>query len=229
MLMRLKEPVLFINMKAYAEGIGSNALEIAKIAEQISKETGIEIVVVPQTSDIRLIAQNTGVRIFAQHIDDITPGAHTGSTLPEAIVSAGAIGTVLNHAEKRISIEKIESTIKRAKEVGLLVMCCAETLEKAIIIAELSTKPDYIALEPPELIGGDTSVSKARPELISNAAEELQRRKIPLIVGAGIKNAEDTKKALELGAKGAFVASGIVKAVNKEKAIRELVNGFLEV
>ena len=89
-------------------------------------------------------------------------------------------------------------------------------------------EPDMIAMEPPELIGGDISVSTARPEAIVETIEAVKSVKsVPVLVGAGIKNGQDVKKAIELGAKGVLVASGIVKAKDPKKAINDLVDGMM--
>ncbi len=41
-----------------------------------------------------------------------------------------------------------------------------------------------------------------------------------------MKDREDVKKAVELGAKGILVASGVVKSENPEEAISDLLMGF---
>ena len=100
------------------------------------------------------------------------------------------------------------------------VVCAKSDIEGAKLAA---CKPDYIAVEPPELIGGTISVSSTRPELIRSAV-----KKIPcsVLVGAGIKSGGDVRAALALGAKGILVASGVVKAPDPEKALRELAEAF---
>jgi len=45
-------------------------------------------------------------------------------------------------------------------------------------------------IEPPELVAGKISVSKAQPKLIEQIGKKLR---YPFLVGAGIKNAEDVK------------------------------------
>jgi len=101
-------------------------------------------------------------------------------------------------------------------------------IEDAEKIAYLN--PDFIAVEPPELIGGTVSVSDAKPEIISSSvkAVKLINNKIKVLCGAGIHNKDDVKKAIKLGAEGVLVASGIVKAENQKTALRDLVNGFKE-
>jgi len=226
--MQLKLPVLFINFKTYAEATGQKAVELAKSAESVSKETGASIALVVQAVDLKEVSQAVSLPVFAQHIDPVVFGSSTGHILPEAVKEAGAIGTVLNHAENKRDNEFLQKAIVRAKEVGLGVMVCAESIERAKEIASFPDKPNLIAIEPPELIGGDISVSTANPDLISNGVKVVKNTsaKIEVITGAGVKGGADVAKALKLGTKGVFVASGIVKSDNKEEAIKGLVGGF---
>jgi len=220
-------PILFINFKCYGQATGENAVRLAKLAEEAAKGASASIALVVQAADIRAVAMAVSLPVFAQHVDPITPGSHTGHTLPEAVKAAGASGTVLNHAENKRDNGFLEGAIKRAHEAGLTVMACAEDTARAEQIASFQDKPELIAIEPPELIGGDISVSTANPELITGTIKAVQAiAEIPVITGAGIKNAADVKKAIELGTKGVFVASGIVKAKDQAAAIRGLIEGF---
>ncbi len=163
------KPILLINLKTYEEGTAENALRIAKAAERLAND--VEIVLAVQPVDIRTISENVGIPIFSQHVDPIKYGSNTGWILPESVKKAGATGTLLNHSERRIDLEKIKQSIARCKEIGLRTVVCADTPEKAKEVASL--KPDYIAIEPPELIGGDISVSKAKPEVITQSIENV--------------------------------------------------------
>ncbi|MEW6295606.1 MAG: triose-phosphate isomerase [Candidatus Diapherotrites archaeon] len=221
----MKQPILFINFKTYREGTGSKALKLAGIAETQSKKFNKTIVLVAQTADIRMIASKVSLPAFSQHTDLISFGASTGFILPEAVREAGAIGTVLNHAEHKLSDKELKKCIDRAKESGLIVMACAESISRAEKIASMN--PDLIAIEPPKLIGGKVSVSTAKPSLITNSIKAIHKiKKIPVIAGAGIKKKEDVEKAIELGCKGVFVSSGIVKAPNQKTAIKEMLEGM---
>ncbi|MBI5554040.1 MAG: triose-phosphate isomerase, partial [Candidatus Diapherotrites archaeon] len=148
--------------------------------------------------------------------------AHTGAVLPEAVKEAGAVGTVLNHAEHKISDELLQASLRRAREAGLRVMVCAESLERTKSVAGLG--PDFVAVEPPELIGGKISVSSAKPELIAAAVQSVGR--VPLVVGAGIHSQADVRKSFELGAIGVFVASAVVSAPDPRKVVQGLLEGF---
>ena len=226
--MNLNFPVLFINFKTYAESTGKNAVGFAKNAQKIAGKEKASIALVVQAVDIRAVSKAVKLPVFAQHIDPVSFGSSTGSILPEAVKEAGAVGTVLNHAENKRDNAFIEKAIKRAKEAGLIAMACAENLERAKQIASFRQKPDLIAVELPELIGGDLSVSTANPGLITDSVKAVKEiaPEIGVITGAGIKNGSDAKKALELGTKGVFVASGIIRAGNQSAAIKDIVGGF---
>lgn len=218
-------PILLINLKTYEEGTGENALGIAKIAESAAKGSNVEVILAVQPTDIRRISHSVGMPVFSQHIDPIIYGSSTGWTLPEAVKAAGAAGTLLSHSERQMDLKTIEKSIARCKEVGLRTVVCADTPEKARGIARLN--PDYIAIEPPELIGGDVSISKAKPEIVTRSVSMVKSvSNIPVLCGAGVKNGEDVSKAKELGAKGILVASGVVKAEDPQEAIRDLIKGF---
>lgn len=225
----MKTPLLVINFKAYERGIGERALALAKAAEEISDRLGVSIAVCPHFLDLREIRKSVRIPILAQHMDPIEgPGSHTGSITAHSLKLAGVNGTILNHSERRISFEKLKSCIKVARKFGLLTIACAKDVDEARQIAGL--EPNFIAIEPPELIGGEISVSQAKPEVITRgvAAVKEVSLKIKILCGAGIKRREDVSKAISLGSEGILVASGIVKAANQRKAIEELARGLKE-
>jgi triosephosphate isomerase len=77
-------PVMIVNFKTYLEATGKNAVELAKKAEKVSRETGIYIGVAPQLADLRPVAEAVAIPVFAQHIDSIKPGSYTGHVLAES-------------------------------------------------------------------------------------------------------------------------------------------------
>ncbi len=224
----LKEPILFINFKNYKEAVMQNAVSLAKTAESVAKKTGKEIVLVVNPVELSLIAKSVSIPVFSQHVDFEDLGKGNGKVLPEVAKYHGAKGTVLNHAEFKLSNEILQKSLARAKNNGLIVMVCAETVERARQIAAMTPRPDYIAVEPPELIGSDTlSVANANPEIISGTVKAVHAiAKIPVITGAGIKSTQDVRTAIELGTRGVFVASHIMRSPDKEKAICELAEGL---
>ena len=215
----------FVNFKTYEEGTGEKALKLAKLLSTFS-DGQVQIIPVVQAVDLRMVASGVSLKVFAQHSDPVSFGSNTGMILSEAIREAGAVGTVLNHAENKRDNDFVKRAVKRCSEAGLKVMLCAESVSRAKQLAAFS--PDFIAVEPPELIGGDVSVSSAKPALISDSVKAIKAvdKRVKVITGAGIKTGADVSKAIELGCHGVFVASGVVCSGDREKSVKELLSGF---
>ncbi len=205
-------PLILVNLKAYVEGIGKKALELAEKAEKVSRKTDVCIGLAPQYTDIAQLAKAVSLPIFAQHVDPVKPGSFTGHVLPEAIKAIGAVGTLINHSERRLKLAKIDATIRRAKELNLVSVVCTNNASVSASAAALN--PNFIAIEPPELIGTGIPVSKAKPEIVTETVELVEKVNsgITILCGAGITKGDDVVAALKLGAKGILVASGVVKA-----------------
>lgn len=219
-------PIILVNFKTYSEATGRNALKLAKTAEKINKETSVCVGVAPQYVDIASIAQAVSIPIFAQHIDPVTHGSFTGHVLPESVKEAGAIGTLINHSERRLKLADIDAAITRAHEVGLVSVVCSNNSAVSAAIAAL--KPNMLAVEPPELIGTGIPVSKAKPEVVSGTVDLVKRvnPKVVILCGAGITVGEDVAAALRLGTEGVLVASGIVKAKDPYKALLDFAEAI---
>jgi triosephosphate isomerase len=215
----MKTPLIIVNFKCYEESTGENALKLAKMCESVSKEYKINIAVVPQFTDINSISKKVDIPVLSQHIDSIYPGSYTGHISPLSIKEAGAIGTLLNHSEKRLSLEEIEECIQKAKNYGLTTVCCSANVNESEEIAKFA--PDFIAYEPPELIGTGISVSQTKPEVVTQTVDVIKKinSNIKVLCGAGITKGEDVKKALELGTVGVLLASGVVKAKDPKKVL----------
>jgi triosephosphate isomerase len=218
-------PLLLVNLKTYRESLGERAVRLAKVAQEIAKETGTCVALAPQYVDLRMVA-TSGVPVFVQHVDPITYGKNTGNSLPEAAADAGCVGTLLNHSERQLDLPTIRAAVERAKEVGLVAVVCVDTPEKAGKVAAFG--PDAIAIEPPELIGTGIPVSKAKPEIVSDSVEAVKgvNPQVRVLCGAGITNGEDVRAALKLGAEGILVASGVVKAGDPGEKLRDLAEAM---
>jgi triosephosphate isomerase len=172
-----------------------------------------------QASDIYEIAKKSKLKIYAQHVDYFLPGRFTGYILPEAMKKDGAVGTFLNHSEHKISYEVLKKTIARCKKIKLKTLVFASNLNEAEKIQKL--KPDYLVIEPPELVAGNKSVSSEKPELIKRIKAKI---KMKFLVGAGIRTKEDVRIACKLGATGVAFSSVITKAGEPGKKLKELIN-----
>lgn len=205
-----------INFKTYERGTANKAKELAKIIKEVRKEKGEKIIAAVQPTDILEVSKI--IPTFSQHMDPINFGSNTGHILPEAVKQSGAIGTLLNHSERRIPLEEVEFLIKRCQSMGLKTIVCCKNPEECEKISKL--KPDWIAIEPPELIGTGRSVSQENPEIIRKSKKVSE---VPLLCGAGITKREDVERARGLDARGILVASAVVKSKEPKKVLKQLV------
>ena len=214
-------PLILVNLKTYLESTGEKALKLAEKAQRIVREKDICVGLAPQFTDITKLAEAASVPIFAQHIDPFKAGSFTGHVLPEAVKEAGAIGTLINHSERRVKLADIEASITRTKQLGLVSVVCTNNANVSASAAAL--RPNFIAIEPPELIGTGIPVSKAQPEIITETVKQVRKvnPQVTILCGAGITRGEDVAEALKLGTKGVLVASGVVKAKEPYKVLLE--------
>jgi triosephosphate isomerase len=215
--------MLLINFKTYKESSGANAVTLANHAFELSKEYGIPVVVCPNMTDLKDIARIYAGGTWAQHADFVERGKTTGWVPLELIKETGATGIIINHSEHKIDFESLKVTVERARVLDLKIAILAGGFEEAVNVSALT--PDYVGYEPPELIASkDTSVARSKPEIIEKIVKAIPN--IPILVGAGIKDREDIRVSLKLGARGAIPSSSITLAPDQKTAIRELLMGW---
>jgi triosephosphate isomerase (TIM) len=216
---KIEPPFFEIGPKAYM--YGEVMLKLAKAADVASKKYDVRIILTPQYADIRLIAQETeNLLVFAQHMDPLPIGRGLGSVLPESIKAAGAKGVMLNHAEKPMAISDLYKAIKRADEVGLVSIVCADSLEEAVAIAHFS--PNIIVAEQTDLIGTG-QISDKEYIIETTSAIKKVNPEILVLQGAGIKNGQDVYDIIKAGADATGTTSGIMKAENPEAMLDEMI------
>ncbi len=221
---KVQRKMFVINCKNYEEISGEKIIKFIKIAEKVSKKYKVKIAIAPPQHLIGLVA-NSSIQILAQHIDDSKVGSTTGFVIPELLKKSKVNGSLINHSEHRISSKEIQKLVLKLKELKMTSIVCVKDVAEVKKFVKLN--PDYIAIEPPELIGSGKAVSKEKPELIAKAAKAVKNTNTKLLCGAGIVSGEDVAKALELGSKGILVASGIIKAKNWNKIISEFAEALV--
>ena len=214
---------VIINFKVYSEVEGIRSLELSEICEKVAAESGANLIVCPPMVELSYVADQVEIPVFSQNVDPRKPGSGTGFTTPSLVKATGASGTLINHSEHKQPAEDVGCCVQICKELGLTTCVCADTVDIAKQLASFSS--DYIAVEPPELIGGDISVTTANPGIVSGTVEAVKSvdKNIKVLCGAGVKNGTDVKTAVDLGAEGVLLASGVVKSSNPEDVIRDLI------
>ncbi len=227
----MKTPVLAVNYKAYPTAFGEKGLAIALAAERVAdnyRGSLRVILAVPATEIARIAEVLDTVSVYAQHVDPVEPGAHTGYLPVEAAKEAGARGTLLNHSEHQVKLSHIDTVVRRAAALGLETLVCADTPTAAAAAAALS--PTMVAVEPPELIGTGIPVSRAKPEIVTDTVKlvHMVNPDIPILTGAGITSGEDASAAIRLGTVGVLVASAVMKAKDPEAKLNELAEALVK-
>jgi len=220
----MTSPLILVNLKNYNEGSGHRAHMIAQAAQIVAGESGITLGIAPGYIDLHPLCHHFTIPVYAQHVDGSEPGAHTGQVSAEAIKAAGAAGSLVNHSERRLTLAEIEHAVRSLRTQKLISVIC--TNNEATSAAAAALAPDYVAIEPPDLIGSGVSVSKANPDIIrrSVAAVHGVNPDVKVLTGAGIQTGECVKIAVELGTDGVLLASSVVKAKEPADVLRDLVS-----
>ena len=222
----LGAPLLLLNLKTYPNCLGTGALAMARLVDELGRSAGVATAIAPALPDLGHIAASVRCPVLAQHVDPVDAGARTGSVPPESIRAAGARGSLLNHSEHPIGGPEVEDACQRLEALGLVAVVCAGSVDRARALAAVA--PAYIAVEPPELIGGDRAVSTARPEVVSETVLAVRHvaPETRVLCGAGVHDRHNVQRAIELGSAGVLVASAVARAADPKAAIAELLAGF---
>ncbi len=220
----MPKPFILINLKTYLEASGQRVHSIAGAAQQVAEESGVEIGIAPSYMNIHPLSMHYSLPVYSQHVDAALPAANTGAVTVEAIREAGATGSLVNHSERRLTLADIEAVVSRLREADLVSVVCTNNVATSAAAAALG--PDFVAIEPPELIGGTVSVSSANPGIITGTVEAVRKvnPSIRILTGAGIHSGECVKTAIDLGTDGVLLASGVVKAKAPIAVLRDLVS-----
>ena len=199
---------------------------MALAADAASARYGVDIIFTAPITDIRRIAKATRhLYIFAPHMDPISPGRGLADILPESIKAAGAVGVMLNHCEKPLTLSVLSQTIQRAEALNLITIVCTDSIAEARAVAQLG--PDIIVAEPTELIGSgktsDMGYVKASIAAIKEICPDIM-----VLQGAGISCGEDVFRTIRAGAEATGSSSGIVKAEDPAAMIDEMIAAVRE-
>ena len=214
--------MVVVNFKTYQTAHGASAEELALAMSGI--ETNARMIAAVSALDLAaVVAAAPDLEVWTQHLDPVGFGSNTGWLHPDTAVERGATGTLINHAEHKVSIEHVAMLLDQVPE-DFEVCACAADIDEAQALAALG--PTYVAVEPPELIGGDISVTSADPGIVSgtDAAVREVTDEVGILCGAGVKSGADVATAMELGTTGVLLASGVTKADDPGAALDDLVS-----
>ena len=216
---KIKEPFFEYGPKCYM--YGDVLLNIAKGLDELSEKYDVDIILDVPDTEIRNIAKNTKrIHVYSQHMDSIPVGRGMGRTLPEALVDAGAVGVMLNHAEHKLTIDEIKAAIERADSVGLATMVCADSIDEVKAIAKLG--PNILVAEPTELIGTGKPADKEYVDEVIDCIRSINPEIKPF-PSAGISKGEDCYNIIKAGSSASGCSSAIAKAENPLALAEEMI------
>jgi triosephosphate isomerase len=133
--------------------------------------------------------------------------------------------SIVAHKAQSSTMQSTKSRWNMCKPSFLNCLIIFQSVDALLtLLAEIG--PTFIAVEPPELIGGDVSVTTADPSIVSHTVALVKgtNSKVRVLCGAGVKNGQDVATAIQLGAEGVLLASGVTKASNVESVLDDLVS-----
>ena len=219
---QIRPPVFEIGLKGYCWG--ADAVRLAVEADGLAVELGVSVVFDPQAVDIPAVAAATSrILVFAQHMDPVAPGRGVGGVLAEAIREAGAVGTLLNHSEKPMTLGDMRRAIDRARATGLYTLVFADSPAEAAALAHLG--PDIVLAEPPELIATGVSAGNVMAGFVAQTVAAVKGVDPAILVmsGAGVNGPEDVDRMMRLGLDGTGSSSGILRAADTVAAMRGML------
>lgn len=220
----LRRPFFVVNPKSYL--YGEEILSLAKYTDALAKKHDVDVLFTAQLIDIpAIVAGTSNLIVTAQHMDGLVPGKGMGHVLPEALYQAGVRGTFLNHAEHPMIVSELAKAMKRADELGILTIVCADTVEEAQAIAKLH--PDVMVCEPTSLIGTG-QVSDKNYMASTNEAVKSVSPDTKVLQAAGISTAQNVYDAIIIGADGTGGTSGIVCAKDPHKTSDDMFEALVK-
>ena len=218
----IRPPVFEIGLKGYCWG--AEAVRLAVEADRLAGVLGVSVVYDPQAVDIRPVAAATSrILVFAQHMDPVEPGRGVGSVLAEALRDAGAVGTLLNHSEKPMTVGAVARAIERARAAGLFTLVFADSPAEAAALAHLG--PDIVLAEPPGLIATGISAGSAMAEFVVRTVTAVKAVDPAILVmsGAGVNGPDDVARMIRLRLDGTGSSSGILRAADPVAAMSAML------
>ncbi len=218
----MSDPLVVVNFKTYQTAHGASAEDLARAMASI--ETDARMIAAVSAFDLSaVVAAAPNLEVWCQHLDPVGFGSNTGWLHPATAIERGASGALINHAEHKVGLEHVAMLLEQVPD-DFEICACAGDIEEARALAAL--EPGFVAVEPPELIGGDISVTSADPEIVSGTAQAVMdvSEVVGILCGAGVKSGSDVSKAIHLGTSGVLLASGVTKSDDPTSSLKDLVS-----
>ncbi|MBU1084779.1 MAG: triose-phosphate isomerase [Candidatus Beckwithbacteria bacterium] len=213
--------MIFLSLKTYKEATGDKAVSLCQTIKKVIKNTQIPIIPAVQPFDLYRIKKEVDIEVWTQHLDPIDPDRYFGWLSPYSAKQAGASGVIINHGEHEIPFDQIKKTVTKCQEYDLKTLIICDTID--LVKQVIPLKPNFLAYERKDLIGGDIPMIEAEKESIKKV---IKLSPLPVIIGAGIKTEGHVKETLAVGGAGVILASAVIKSQNPESVLLNLASAF---
>lgn len=218
----LEPPFFEIGPKNYL--FGEQIIDLARIADEAAAKYDVRVIFTTPFANIERVAASVkNLKVFAPHMDDIPVGRGLACILGESLKAAGAVGVMLNHAERPLPVSTLVRTLNRARELDLITIVCADSMAETRAVAQLT--PDLMITEPTELIGTGQACDMTYVKQSFDAVMDINPD-IGVLVGGGISSGDDVYKTIMAGADATGSSSGIVKAANPGAMVNEMLSAL---
>ena len=124
----MNQPLVVVNLKTYETAHGASAEALARAIASV--ETNARMVVAVSAFDLSsVVAAAQNLEVWCQHLDPVGFGSFTGWLHPSTAIERGATGTLINHAEHKVSLEPVEKLMAMLPDEFPICACAADVDE----------------------------------------------------------------------------------------------------
>jgi len=210
--------IIMINFKKIS---GEKAFLLARKLEKVDPHICemFDVILALQPQDAYHISSKVKLPLFVQDISSYPESQFLSAIDRGSLKKSNIRGVILNHPQKKLTLDALEESIAVGRKLGLEILLCASSIDEAVQINDRYT-PDYIAVENEQLIGKDISLVQYCPEVVPNVLDRINNR---ILFGGGIKSPEDIKFVIQNGGFGVLVASLIINSKNPLATLENLL------
>lgn len=212
--------MILLNFESYENGLGNNAVLIAKYAEDISRKLNVSILLAPQFFDLSEVTRSVNIPVYAQHVDNLEGERFTGKVIPKNAFRIGCKGTILDST--KLSYDELVSTVEKCKDVGLKVIIRSTSLHQMEMMKTLL--PDYHLFHPSE---ADENKFRIQTDGRALLEQSLAVGGKNMLWCGGIETEKDIEGIIRFGVAGVVLSWQVILSRNPRKVIHDFASKFI--
>ena len=125
----ITNPIIVVNMKLHREAVEEMKDFIEAMVKVMERWPNVRLVLATPAMNVAHachLCQDTPVEVWTQHLDVDGWGSSTGSASAAHARSLGATGTLLNHAERPMSVAGVKDILEGEHRPATICICAPE-------------------------------------------------------------------------------------------------------